>query len=217
MATIAEALEVAERYHRAGHWREAEQIYLRIVQVDPYDARARCGLGAVCMSSHRLDVAQFHLQEALRLDPNNKDAQQRLDAIFKEYRHDGPFKGETSKAAARRLREGWFTKFAPDWMSGIDIGCQEDFLNHTFRRWDYRFGDPDATYMDGVPDNVFHTVYASHLLEHLDDPVVALTNWYRITRPGGHLIVIVPHRDLYEKKKEPTQPVKQPAQDFLAS
>lgn len=108
--------------------------------------------------------------------------------------------GETYKSHNRRLAEGWFDKYAPAHMSGIDLGCQKDPLNHTFRRWDVIFGDPDATFMEGVPDNQFQTVYASHLLEHLDDPVTAIKNWYRILRPTGYLIVCVPHRDLYEKK-----------------
>jgi ubiquinone/menaquinone biosynthesis C-methylase UbiE len=110
--------------------------------------------------------------------------------------------GETAKARNHRLKDGWFEKYAPDHMSGIDIGCQHDPLNQTFRRWDLIFGDPDATYMEGVEDNKFQTVYASHVLEHLPDPETALKNWYRILRPGGHLIVLVPHRELYERKKE---------------
>lgn len=110
------------------------------------------------------------------------------------------WKGETSKAHARRLREGWYEKYAPDQLSGIDLGCQHDPLNHTFRRWDIIFGDGDAMLMDGVPDDTFHTVYASHLLEHMVDPVTAVRNWYRILKPGGHLIICVPHRDLYEKQ-----------------
>lgn len=111
--------------------------------------------------------------------------------------------GETVKAEARRMREGWFEKYAPSHLSGIDLGCQYDPLNHTFRRWDEIFGDGDATYMEGVPDGVFHTVYASHLLEHIEDYKTALKNWWRILRPGGNLIVCVPHRDLYERKPQP--------------
>jgi SAM-dependent methyltransferase len=110
-------------------------------------------------------------------------------------------RGETTKARERRLREGWFDKYAPEDRSGIDIGCQYDALNPVFRRWDHLFADGDASLMEGVPDQIFHTVYASHVLEHLADPVVALTNGCRILRQGGHLIVLVPHRNLYEKTK----------------
>ncbi len=44
--------------------------------------------------------------------------------------------GETRKAHARRLKEGWYEKYAPSDKSGIDIGCQYDPLNETFRRYD---------------------------------------------------------------------------------
>lgn len=111
------------------------------------------------------------------------------------------YSGETSKAHARRAEEGWFDAYAPEGLSGIDIGCAQDPLNQTFRRFDWIFGDGDATLMEGVPNNLFHTVYASHVLEHLQYPVKALKRWYEITKPGGHLIVCVPHRDLYEKKR----------------
>lgn len=110
--------------------------------------------------------------------------------------------GETQKSHTRRVNEGWFEKYAPSDKPGIDIGCQYDPLNQTFRRWDIIFGDEDATFMKGVEDASFFTVYASHILEHLHNPVAAIQNWFRILKPGGHLIINVPHRDLYEKKTE---------------
>jgi len=111
------------------------------------------------------------------------------------------FKGETGKAKDRRLQEGWFEKYAPENKPGLDIGCSDDPLNHTFRRWDLVFYDGDATYLEGVPNESYFTVYASHLVEHLSDPRKAIKRWYEVLRPGGHLIVIAPHRDLYEQKK----------------
>lgn len=120
-----------------------------------------------------------------------------LDMEQKNYR------GETGKSRNRRLKENWFEKFAPENQTGIDIGCNDDPLNETFRRYDVIFGDGDATNMVGVPDNVFHTVYASHVLEHLQFPQKAIRRWYQILKPGGHLIIVVPHRDLYEKKRFP--------------
>jgi hypothetical protein len=109
--------------------------------------------------------------------------------------------GETCKARDRRNQEGWFEKYAPADKSGIDIGCRFDRLHPQFRGYDFLNGDGDATFMADVEDATYHTVYASHILEHLDDPITALKNWWRILEPGGHLIVMVPHRDIYEQKK----------------
>lgn len=115
--------------------------------------------------------------------------------------HDRLNCGETRKAHARRKKEGWFEKYAPADKPGLDIGSQFDPLNKTFRRWDYLFGDGDATDLTDVPNETYHTVYASHILEHIDKPMRALQNWFRVLKPGGHMIVVVPHRDLYEKRK----------------
>jgi len=116
-------------------------------------------------------------------------------------REEKGYVGETGKALPRRLRENWFEKYAPSDQTGIDLGAQKDPLNHTFRRFDFVYGDGDATYMKGVPDESFFTVYASHILEHLQYPHIAIKRWFDILKPDGHLIIVVPHRDLYEKKK----------------
>jgi len=106
--------------------------------------------------------------------------------------------GETSKAFDRRRREGWFEQHAQ--RLGIDIGCGDNPLTDECERFDLILGSGDATYMKDIPDEFFDYAYASHLLEHLDDPITALRNWWRIIRPGGRIILVVPHRDLYEKK-----------------
>lgn len=107
---------------------------------------------------------------------------------------------ESSKSKIRRKEEGWFDKYAPASMCGIDIGCGDDPIHPTFRRYDKKLKDGDAELMAEMPDDVYFTVYASHVLEHLPRPGVAIQNWYRICKPGGHVIICVPHRDLYEKK-----------------
>ena len=109
--------------------------------------------------------------------------------------------GETSKARERRLKEGWYDKYAPKSESGLDIGCGCDPLNDVFHKFDQKFGDGDAQLLEGI-DDTYHTVYASHVLEHMVDPVASVARWHEVVEQGGHLIVCVPHRDLYEKRIE---------------
>jgi SAM-dependent methyltransferase len=112
---------------------------------------------------------------------------------------------ETSKSVARRLRD-------PNFISryfrgnGIDIGGGPDPLalyRETFVGmgqvpvWDLPQGD--AQMMAGVADESFDFVHSSHCLEHLHDPTQGLANWFRILKPGGHLILLVPDEDLYEQ------------------
>jgi len=105
-------------------------------------------------------------------------------------------KGETAKAHERRLRDGFFEKFCQG--KGLDIGYGGDPVAPSVRGWDFEHGD--AQYMNGLDDESFDFVYSSHLLEHLPDIDAALTNWNRVLKPGGFLLLYLPHRDLYEKK-----------------
>lgn len=104
--------------------------------------------------------------------------------------------GETQKARSRRLREGYFDKYCQGY--GLDIGYGGDPVVDNVRGWDYEHGD--AHYLRGLDDASFDFVYSSHLLEHLPDCDTALRNWWRVLKPGGYLLLFLPHRDLYEKK-----------------
>jgi SAM-dependent methyltransferase len=121
---------------------------------------------------------------------------------------------ETQKAHERRHNEGWYEKYVQ--LPGIDIGGGTDPLPiKGMTHWDYWWSvipdsitgvaiiqDPDSTRdaadLSKFPDGHFLTVYASHILEHLDDHVAALKEWWRVLQTGGYLIICVPHRDLFE-------------------
>jgi ADP-heptose:LPS heptosyltransferase len=40
-------------------------------------------------------------------------------------------------------------------------------------------------------------VHSSHLLEHVEDYKAALKEWWRVIKPGGHLVLYLPHKDYY--------------------
>jgi SAM-dependent methyltransferase len=46
-----------------------------------------------------------------------------------------------------------------------------------------------------VPEDAYDALLASHVVEHLANPLGALAEWQRVVRPGGHILLIVPHRD----------------------
>jgi SAM-dependent methyltransferase len=112
---------------------------------------------------------------------------------------------ELSKSIQRRLHDANFvTRYFRG--EGIDIGAGPDPLTNyielfplisTVRAWDIK--DGDAELMTGCADEQFDFVHSSHCLEHMRNADVALKNWFRILKPGGHLIVIVPDEDMYEQ------------------
>lgn len=52
-------------------------------------------------------------------------------------------------------------------------------------------------------DGSFDTVFSSHTLEHIEDYKSTLAEWWRLVSVGGHLILYLPHRDLYPRIGEP--------------
>ena len=118
---------------------------------------------------------------------------------------------ETSKSVMRRLHDNRFmSRYLVG--DGIDIGCGSDPISlygelfplmKSLRTWD--LPDGDAQLLAGVADESFDFVHSSHCLEHMRDPTEALKNWFRVLKPGGHLIVLVPDEDLYEMGIFPSQ------------
>lgn len=107
--------------------------------------------------------------------------------------------GETSKAKARREREGFFDLLVG---KGIDVGCGSDPVKPDCVCWD-RISGREATVLAGITDGSMGWVHSSHCLEHLPNPVAALKEWWRVVEPGGVLALLLPHRDLYEKREQP--------------
>jgi SAM-dependent methyltransferase len=113
---------------------------------------------------------------------------------------------ETTKAKERRLKEGFYQIYIIG-KSVIDVGVgrldTHDGADPICDHAEMHDKDIcDATTMEAYQDESFDTVYASHILEHLTDPITAIKNWLRICKKGGHVIISIPHRDLYERKKE---------------
>jgi SAM-dependent methyltransferase len=117
---------------------------------------------------------------------------------------------EASKAISRRLHD---VRFATRYFigSGIDIGAGNDPVSlygeffpgmRALRAWD--MPDGDAQLLADVDNESFDFVHSSHCLEHMRDPKEALYNWFRVLKPGGHLVCMVPDEDLYEQGRFPS-------------
>lgn len=112
---------------------------------------------------------------------------------------------ECSKSIPRRLANSNFINYFFVG-KGLDIGGKPDPLclytslfcqMESVRTWDWE--DGDAQYLQSLDDNLFDFVHSSHCLEHMVDPFEALANWFRVLKPGGHLIITIPDEDLYEQ------------------
>jgi len=93
---------------------------------------------------------------------------------------------------------------------GLDLGCGPDKCFPHFTGVDNLkdvtlFGiqmKPDVVVetcerLDDCNDETQNYVFSSHLLEHIDDYASAIREWWRVIKPGGHLVLYLPHRNLY--------------------
>ena len=72
----------------------------------------------------------------------------------------------------------------------------------------------DASDLSSIADHSYDFILSSHNLEHFANPVKALMEWKRVTRPGGALLLILPnYRRTFDHNRTPT-PVDHMFQDF---
>jgi SAM-dependent methyltransferase len=90
--------------------------------------------------------------------------------------------------------------FEKRFLSGrvIDIGAGTDPVCPWVEIFDVADGDANFITRYKTPES-YDAVHSSHCLEHLFDPEEALRQWWRLVKPGGYLVLVVPHEDLYEQ------------------
>jgi SAM-dependent methyltransferase len=63
----------------------------------------------------------------------------------------------------------------------------------------------DASNLSSIADHSYDFILSSHNLEHFANPVKALQEWKRVTRPGGGLILVLPdYSRTFDHRRSPT-------------
>lgn len=98
---------------------------------------------------------------------------------------------------------------------GLDLGCGPDkafphFIGVDNYTATAQFGidmKPDVvcnvTKLDVFGSASMDFVYSSHCLEHVEDTKGALKEWWRVVKPGGYLVLYLPHKQFYPNIGEP--------------
>lgn len=111
---------------------------------------------------------------------------------------------ESRRTYQAKLDSGFFTKY----MSGL--GAEIGYAGYVPGVVPILEGcdgyDLNTPGYDGktipIAGSHYDYVYSSHALEHIADYKQAIREWLRVVKPGGYIVTVVPHRDLYEKKME---------------
>lgn len=94
---------------------------------------------------------------------------------------------------------------------GVDLGCGPEKV------WPHCIGvDTGQTYGNGgfdiycditkldlFADASLDYAYSSHALEDIEDTRSALAEWWRVVKPGGYLVLYLPHKSLYPNIGQP--------------
>lgn len=97
-------------------------------------------------------------------------------------------------------------------LHGIEIGASTQNSYHLPRAINVDFSDnPGNWQKNGYRPAIVHLVspgddlpfkngtldfvLSSHNLEHYFDPIGALKEWWRVVRPGGYIILVIPHKE----------------------
>jgi predicted SAM-dependent methyltransferase len=53
-------------------------------------------------------------------------------------------------------------------------------------------------------DDTFDHIYASHIVEHVEDVIAFMTELHRVARPGGTVFIATPHHTDFSSWRDPT-------------
>lgn len=117
---------------------------------------------------------------------------------------------ECRKAMYRRLHHPLFHRIFRGKV--LDVGAGEDSIGRyrfmfpyiTYVK-DWNHSDGDGTDLVGEPADFYDVVHSSHSLEHMREPIEALTRWAQVCKVGGHVVVTVPDFEMYEHNRWPSE------------
>ncbi|MCX7112080.1 MAG: methyltransferase domain-containing protein [Proteobacteria bacterium] len=75
----------------------------------------------------------------------------------------------------------------------------------------------EATLMDCIPSGTYDFVLSSHMLEHTANPILALTEWIRLLKDKGILVLLLPHKEGTFDHRRPLTTLDHLISDFNAA
>lgn len=75
----------------------------------------------------------------------------------------------------------------------------------------------EASDLSCIETAYYDFVLSSHCIEHLANPLRGLTEWIRVLKPGGLIVLVFPHRDGTFDHRRPVTPLSHLIDDFSAN
>jgi SAM-dependent methyltransferase len=93
------------------------------------------------------------------------------------------------------LEEGWTFRYDPGREPGRQIICEASDLKE-------------------IPSGAYDFCLSSHAIEHMANPLRCLQEWLRVTKEGGSLVLVVPHRDGTFDRRRPITSLAHLVEDY---
>lgn len=74
----------------------------------------------------------------------------------------------------------------------------------------------EATNLESIPTGEYDFVLSSHMLEHTANPILALTEWARILKEDGALVLLLPHKNKTFDHRRPVTTMQHLIADYNA-
>jgi len=143
-----------------------------------------------------------------------------LDTTAKQYHQQDAWEDKHIEAAAQRYTFGWVFSHIPEGAKVLEMGYGDGLFSEALysRKISFSVVEGAKTLVDvlatkypevGVshalfetffPDEKFDVVLATHVLEHVENPVALLTHMRNWLKPGGRIIIIVPNKESLHRK-----------------
>jgi len=72
----------------------------------------------------------------------------------------------------------------------------------------------DGSSLQGIENESYSLILSSHNIEHIANPIKALYEWKRVLKPGGYMLLIVPHKDRTFDHKRPFTTLNHVIEDY---
>ncbi|WFP51676.1 methyltransferase domain-containing protein [Methylomonas sp. EFPC3] len=98
------------------------------------------------------------------------------------------------------------------WEGKIENGQTFYFNPKKKPGWQFFF---EATNLTKIASNSYAFLLSSHMLEHSANPILALSEWIRILKQDGLLVILLPHKDGTFDHRRPVTTMEHLISDFI--
>jgi tetratricopeptide (TPR) repeat protein len=206
---IAARRLLADTYRVQGRIDDAIVVLAEAASLAPAASAHQLDLGHFLRSVGRIGEANQAYRQAAAIAPNGDGYPREVytQSLVEEWMLAAGMRKvgrEASKTYAAKLQSGFFRTYLGG-SSVLDIGFRGNsgeaspIVPHAVGI-DLGFPGYDGVTLPFANESQ-DAVYSSHCLEHTEDPVRSIREWFRVLKPEGYLVVSVPHQHLYEKRR----------------